>query len=127
MDTDEAAAWLQFPVNLVRNFAKTAATSSRKLASADATIDCYGEHEQASGLIEMAAQELEFSFKGTVMGESISVIEAIASKHDVFGMDLVVEYRRKRFAIAASSVELIKPLPEGHLYLAALLDWKSKL
>jgi hypothetical protein len=93
----------------------------------DATVDCYGEDEQVSGLIEMTAQELVFPFKGTVMGESISVVDAIASEHDGFGMDLVVEHKRKRFAIAASSVELIKPLPEGHVYLAALLDWKSKL
>ena len=93
----------------------------------DATVDCYGEYEQVAGLIEMAAQELVFPFKGTVMGESISVVDTIASEHDGFGMDFVVEHNKKRFAIAASSVELIEPLPEGHVYLAALLDWKSKL
>lgn len=92
----------------------------------EATIDCYGEDEQASGLFELAAQELAFPFPGAVMGEAVSVVDALACPYDSSGLDLVVEYKKKRFAIAASSVELTKPLPEGHLYLAALLDWKSE-
>ena len=95
-------------------------------AREEATIDCYGEDEQSSGLIEMAAQELAFPFPGTVMGESILVVDSAAAEFNAYGLDLIVEHKKQRFAIASSSVELSQPLPDGHLYLAALLVWNSR-
>ena len=95
-------------------------------ALVEATVDCYGEDEQSSGLIEMAAQELAFPFPGTVMGESIIVVDSAASEFNAYGLDLIVEHKKKRFAIGSSSVELSQPLPDGHLYLAALLKWNSR-
>jgi len=88
-------------------------------AMEEACVDSYGDHEQSSGLVTMAMEELDFPFPAKVLGETVSVVGAAAPKHDTFGLDLVVEYKNKRYAIAAGSVELIKPLPEGHLNLAA--------
>lgn len=89
-------------------------------------MDCYGEEEQCSALTEMAAQELAFPFPATVMGESVEVVDTASSKYDPLGLDLVVVHKGKQYAIAAHCVELGKPLPDGHLYLAALLQWRSK-
>jgi len=92
----------------------------------EACVDCYDEQEQASGLIEMAAQELAFPFPATVMGEAVEVVDSASSRYDPRGLDLVVVHQGKQYAIAAHCVELVKPLPGGHLYLAALLQWRSK-
>ncbi len=94
-------------------------------AMEDACVDAYDEHEQCSGLTEMAMQELAFPFAAQVLGENVQVIDAAMPKYDAFGLDLIVEHQKKRYAIAAGSVEIIEPLPEGHLYLAAYLKWRA--
>ncbi len=92
----------------------------------EACVDCYDEAEQCSALVEMAGQELAFPFPATVMGEAVEVVDTASSKYDPLGLDLVVARAGKQYAIAAHCVELVKPLPDGHLYLAALLQWRSK-
>lgn len=89
----------------------------------DAIVDCYGEDEQASALIDMTIQELVFPFPAKVLGETVDVVDASPSEYSAHGLDLIAEHKKKQFAISASSVELCEPVPEGHLYLAALLDW----
>ncbi len=88
----------------------------------DATMDCYDEHEQCMGLTEMAGQELTFPFTAEVLGETVEVVDAGHSKYDAKGLDLVVVHNGKRYAVAAHNVELLEPLPDGHLYL----DWRSR-
>ena len=95
-------------------------------AMQEACVDCYGDDEQISGLTTMVDQELAFPFQGQVLGETVHVVGTSAPLHDPRGIDLVVVHKDKQYAIAAHSVEIPKPLPEGHLYLAAYLDWKSK-
>ncbi len=92
----------------------------------EACVDCYGQEEQCSALVEMAGQELAFPFPARVMGETVEVVDSASSQYDPQGMDLVVVHKGKQYAIAAHSVELVKPLPDGHLFLAALLQWSSK-
>jgi hypothetical protein len=46
---------------------------------------------------------------------------------DPFGLDLVCERNGHKHRVDARSVELIKPLPEGAVFLAAYLDWRSRL
>ncbi len=41
-------------------------------------------------------------------------------------LDMIVEFDGTRQRIAARSVELIPPLPEGAVFLAAFLDWKRR-
>ena len=91
-----------------------------------ATVDCYGD-EQGAGLVDMAIQELAFPFAAVVLGQPVSVVDASPSWNAGFGVDLIVEYGKKQFAISAASIELCEPFPEGHLYLAALLVWHSKM
>ena len=95
-------------------------------ACEEATVDCYGD-EQGAGLVDMAIQELVFPFAAVVLGQQVSVVDASPSRNAGFGVDLIVEYGKKQFAISASSIELCDPFPEGHLYLAALLVWHSRM
>lgn len=94
-------------------------------AMEEACVDCYGQDEQWSGLFEMVGQELAFPFSAKVLGELVEVVDTKHPKFDAFGLDLVVVHKKKKYAIAAHSVELLKPLPEGHLLLAGFLDWKA--
>ena len=54
----------------------------------EATVDCCGD-EVASSLTEMAMQELDFPFPATVMGRSVTVVDAVnspnAAHYDRFG------------------------------------------
>ena len=92
----------------------------------EAIVDCYGD-EQGAALVHMAIQELVFPFTAVVLGQRVAAVDASPARNAAFGVDLIVEYDKKRFAISASSIELCDPFPEGHLYLAALLVWHSRL
>lgn len=91
----------------------------------EACVDAHDQDEQCMGLTTMAMEELAFPFPAKVMGETVSVVDAETPEHDSFGLDLVVEYKQKRYAIAAGSVEMPNPLPDGHMFLAAYLHWRS--
>lgn len=67
----------------------------------EACVDCYGEEEQCSALVEMAGQELAFPFPATVMGEAVEVVDTASSKYDPLGLDLVIDHKGKQYAIAA--------------------------
>ena len=92
----------------------------------EATVDCYGD-EQASGLVDMAIQELVFPFAAIVLGQRVEVVDAAPARNAAWGVDLSVKAGTKQFPISASSIEFCEPYPEGHLYLAALLVWHSKM
>jgi hypothetical protein len=92
----------------------------------EGTVDCYGD-EQAAGLVDMVIQELCVPFAADVLGQRVEVVDAAPARNAAWGVDLIAKSGKKRFPISASSIELCEPFPEGHLYLAALLVWHSKI
>lgn len=92
----------------------------------EATIDAYGDYEQHTGLLTAIGDELAFPFRAKVIGEEVSIVGMEWPKRDEFGLDLLCERNGEQHRIEARSVELLKPLPEGHLFLAAYLDWKNR-
>jgi hypothetical protein len=98
--------------------------SEVQAALEDATVDCYDEDEQLSGLLTIAQQELATPFQAKVLGEVVAVVDVKWPEDDRFGLDLVCEHKGKRYRIDARSVELLPPLPDGHLYLAGYLAWR---
>ena len=93
----------------------------------EATVDAYDDHEQHTGLLSAIGDELVFPFAASVLGESVEVVGIEWPKGDSFGLDLVCERNGKQHCIEARSVDLVTPLPEGHLFLAAYLEWKKRL
>jgi hypothetical protein len=93
----------------------------------EATVDSNGEDEQHSGLLSVIGDELAFPFPAKVLGEVVSVVGMEWPEGDEFGLDLVCERNGERHRIEARSVEVLEPLPEGHLFLAAYLDWKRRM
>ncbi len=96
-----------------------------KEALDEATVDAYGEYEQHTGLLTMVQDQVVFPFRARVLGEEVDVVDMEWPEDDEFGLDLVCERGGKRHRVEARSVELIPPLPDGHLYLAAYLAWKK--
>ncbi|MBI4454818.1 MAG: hypothetical protein HY644_02850 [Acidobacteria bacterium] len=89
--------------------------------------DAYGEHEEHSGLLTMIEDQLRFPFHAKVLGDVVTVVGMEWPEDDEFGLDCVCERNGQRHRVEARSVDLIRPLPEGHLYLAAYLEWKRHL
>ena len=93
----------------------------------DAVVDAYGEHEQHSGLLTMIENEVKFPFCAKVLGELVSVVAMERPEDDEFGLDFVCERNGEQHRVGARSVDLVPPFPDGHLYIAAYLDWKRRL
>jgi len=93
----------------------------------EACTDAYGEDEEHTGLLTAIEQELSFPFRAAVLGQEVDVVGMEWPEDDRFGLDLVIEREGERYRVEARSVELVEPLPEGHLYLAAYLAWKRSL
>lgn len=93
----------------------------------EATVDAKDESEQHSGLFYAIAEEMQFPFAAKVLGEDVKVVSAEWPENDDFGIDLVCERNGQQHRIEARSVELVSPLPDGHLFLAAYLDWKQRM
>lgn len=92
----------------------------------EATVDAYGD-EVVSGLTEMAIQELDVPFHGRVLGQEVRIMQVVSASTTHNDIDMVCEFGGEKFPIAARSIELPKPLPDGHLFLAALFDYQSRL
>lgn len=75
----------------------------------EACVDCYGEDEQCSALVDLAAQELAFPFPATVMGEAVEVVDTASSKYHDFQ---VIEAFRVRQPFQAD-LRCYIPLPPG--------------
>ncbi len=93
----------------------------------DATVDAYGESEEHSGLLTLIEDELQFPFRARILGEEVSIVGMEWPDDDSFGLNLICETGRKKYLVEARSFKLIAPFPKGHLYLAAYLEWKSRL
>ena len=107
----------------------TSQLDSKKVREAfeEAIVDCHDESEQHSGLLTMIEQDVKFPFQARVLGETVRVIAMEWPEDDEFGLDFVCEHNGKRHRVEARSVDLVSPFPDGHLYIAAYLDWKKCL
>jgi hypothetical protein len=102
-------------------------TDEVREALEEATVDAYNEYEQHTGLLTAIQEQLAFPFRARVLGEELEVVDMQWPEGDEFGLDLMCERGGGRHRIEARNVELIPPLPEGHLYLAAYIAWKRTL
>ncbi|MEQ1828175.1 MAG: hypothetical protein ABL921_19605 [Pirellula sp.] len=93
----------------------------------EATVDAYDLEEQHTGLFHAVAEEMKFPWQGSALGETLTVVDAAMPDDNGLGLDIVVERQGKQYRVDAGSVELLKPFPEGHLYLAAYLSWRKTL
>lgn len=92
----------------------------------EATIDCYDEDEQHSGLLTMIEDNVVFPFEATVIGERVQ-ITGMAWPDDGYGLQFTCEKNGETYVIDAGSIEWAEPLPEGFEWIEAYFAWARYL
>lgn len=87
----------------------------------EATVDCYGEEEEASGWFTMFENELTLPFDTEVLGVTVTV-ETI-DLTDGYQIMAVCKRGRHRQRIAIQDLPLPSPLPAGAEWIEAYRRW----
>lgn len=87
---------------------------------AEATVDCYGEEEQLTGLATMIADNLAVPFETTVLGVTVTV-PAIDQADS--GIVAICVRGKRRQAISVLDLPLPDPPPPGAECIAAYRRW----
>lgn len=92
----------------------------------EATIDCYNEDEQHSGLLTTIEDNVVFPFAAKVIGEIVQ-ITGMEWPDDGLGLHFTCEKNGETYEIDAGSIEWVEPLPEGFEWIEAYLSWARGL
>jgi hypothetical protein len=92
----------------------------------EATIDCYNEDEQHSGLLTMIEDEVVFPFEAKVMGDVVRITGMQWPDHG-YGLQFTCEKHGATYEIDAGSIAWVEPLPEGFEWIEAYLSWRRYL
>jgi hypothetical protein len=90
----------------------------------EATVDCYNEDEEHSGLLTMVQDNVVCPFRAKVIGEEVTVVDLEWPK-SVYGLLAVCERNGKKHRVDIDSLEWVKPLPEGFEWIEAYLLWRG--
>ena len=87
----------------------------------DATVDCYNESEERTGLFEMLAEHLEIPFVTTILGVAVTVTAVDLTTSD----EIVAVCRRGRDVLRVALLELPMPDPRpgGAEWVDAYRHW----
>ena len=91
----------------------------------EATVDCYDQHEQHSGLLTMIADSVICPFEAKVIGEKVMVMDFAWPKAG-YGLLAVCERNGSQYKIDVNSLEWIKPYPEGFEWIEAHMLWREE-
>jgi hypothetical protein len=90
----------------------------------EATIDCYGEDEQHSGLLGMIEEEVVCPFRAKVIGEEVEVTDFEWPKEG-YGLKAVCMRKGKKHVVDITSLEWMDPRPKGFEWIEAYLAWRE--
>jgi hypothetical protein len=103
--------------------AKTSCARLRELIE-EATVDCYDEDEQHSGLLTMIQDNVVCPFKAKVIGEEVEVTD-LEWPDEGYGLKAVCKRKGKTHAVDITSLEWLAPLPKGFEWIEAYLEWRK--
>ena len=89
----------------------------------EATVDAYGEEEQAVGWLTMIQENLAVPFKTTVLGVEVTVGEIDLNEGDE--IIAVCMRGRSRQSVPILDLPLPKPPPAGAEWIAAYRWWRG--
>jgi hypothetical protein len=89
---------------------------------AEATVDCYDDEEQLTGLLTMIEENVVFPFPAKVIGEDVQVSGIDSSGRGVLA---VCERNGKPYRVELSSLDWREPRPEGFEWIEAYLAWRE--
>jgi hypothetical protein len=89
----------------------------------EATVDAYGESEQAGGLFTMMEDHLQLPFTAKILGVDLTVEKVDLTEDD----EIVALCKRgaARQTISVLDLQLPEPAPEGAEWIAAYRHWKK--
>ena len=90
----------------------------------EATVDAYGESEQATGFLTMLEEHIELPFETEVLGTPVSVIQ-----FDIDDRDQVVaicQRGRQKQTIHLAQLPLPSPPPPGAEWIEAYRYWRKE-
>ena len=87
----------------------------------EATVDCYDEYEQATGLFTMIEDNLRLPFTTRVLGVEVAVVAV--DQDDDGDVAALCERDGARQRIGLADLPLPSPPPEGHEWIAAWRHW----
>jgi len=87
---------------------------------AEATVDCYGEEEQLTGLATMIADNLAVPFETTVLGLTVTVPTIDQADSGIVAICVRGKHRQ---AISVLDLPLPDPPPPGAEWIAAYRRW----
>lgn len=87
----------------------------------EATVDCYNEAEEATGLFTMIEDHLEVPFETTVLGVPVTVASVDISDDD--RIVAICVRGRTRQAIPILDLPLPVPVPKGAEWVDAYRHW----
>ena len=110
---------------------RTRQTSTRRSSKAwldalieEATVDCYNEEEQATGLFTMIEENLEVPFKTKILG-----VQATVERVDLTDECEVVALCRRgreKQVVPLLSLPLPSPPPAGFEWVEAYHQWRRR-
>jgi hypothetical protein len=90
----------------------------------EATVDCYDEDEQETGLLSMIEENLVCPFRAKVIGEEVEVVD-LKPASEGRGVKAICKYKGKEYPIDVTSLEWGKERPEGAEWIEAYLAWRK--
>lgn len=88
---------------------------------ADATVDCYDDEEQVTGLFTMMENDLALPFETTVLGMTVQVVSiALRGRTSIVA---ICEHGRERQAVELHDLPLPTPTPAGVEWIEAYRHW----
>jgi hypothetical protein len=93
----------------------------------EATVDCYGEDEEFTGMMCTLGEQLQFPLKATVIGEMVDVVE-IDERRSSLGRGVVARVRRggQDYWVGLAELEFVDPDPISAEWLEAYRHWLNQ-
>ena len=89
-----------------------------------ATVDCYGEHEEFWGFLAALEDELQFPFTATVLGDRLKVIGINSERSgERKGIMIAVEKRGSSYAFPLSELDVNDLDGDNGAWVQAYLLW----
>jgi hypothetical protein len=90
----------------------------------EATVDCYNEEEEHTGLLTMIEDNVVCPFRAKVIGEEVEVTDFEWAKSG-YGLKAVCNRKGKKHLVDITSLEWLDPRPEGFEWIEAYLAWRQ--
>lgn len=87
----------------------------------EARVDCYGEAEEAVGLLEALEEHVRLPFSTTLLAVSVSVVRFELTDHDQ--IVAICTRAGAHQAVPLDSISLPAPLPQGAEWIDAYRLW----